>query len=167
MSLLQPHTISDVNVFLDGQGFLGVIKELNLPVLEKDIRMQENAGLTRPVDLGLFKELKIEFTMQQLSAAVPAWLATGRELDSPLIFKAGILEGAETKEFLSSAKGLITKYELPSLGPKVELEAKLEIALNFFSVTFNGEQLMLFDTENAVAVINGVDLLAETRSALL
>lgn len=167
MALQQPHTITDVNVFLDTKGFIGIVKELNLPAIEKEVRSQENAGLTRPIDMGFFKELKLDFTIQQINPALPAWLAVGKFVNTPILFKAAVKHGADSKAFLGAAKGIINKYEYPKFAPKSEVEAKCEIMLTFFSAAFDNQEFMLFDTENMIAIIDGVDYLAKIRSQLL
>ena len=167
MALRQPQTITDVNVYLETQGYLGAVKELTLPIIEKETRAQENAGHTRAIDLGFFKELNLDFTLQQLAPEAAAWLAVGKFIDTPILFKGAIREGKDNKSFLGVAKGIITKYEYPKFSPKAEVDTKIEMKLSFFSAAFDGSEFMLFDTENMIAIIDGVDHLADVRAALL
>ena len=53
-----PQTIQDVNVFIDGQGYLGVSKSLKLPEIQQEMKERKGAieakyatGIIKPMEI--------------------------------------------------------------------------------------------------------------------
>lgn len=163
----KPQVLTDVNIFVDGVGHLGVSKKVTLPKIEKVRQSQTAGGFERTVDTGIFKELECEMTLAEYSASVFASMALGNATGTGVLFtiKGSIFQDGKRLPLVATVQGDIDVDDGDLEGGK-EVERKIKVAVNLYAMEIDGKQGVLFDTTNMIAMIDGVDYLADLRAQI-
>jgi len=163
----KPQVLTDINVFIDGIGHLGTSKKVTLPKIEKVRQSQTSGGFERTVDTGIFKELECEITLAEYSSSVFASMALGNASGLGVLFvlKGSIFQDGTRVPLVATIQGDIDVDDGDLEGGK-ELERKIKVAVNLYGMTIDGTQGVLFDTTNMIAMIDGVDYLADLRTQI-
>lgn len=163
-----PQIVQDVNVFINGMGYLGVTKKLKLPTIEFET-IEVKSALSTTYNSGVLKPTEIEFTVskidknQFLSIGLNSW--TNRV---PFLFKASIHQSGKAKDVpLSLAiTGDIISYEVSDLESAKEMEITIKMSAHFIDLNIDSIPMILKDSENMICIVGGVDYMAQVRSNL-
>ncbi|AQW83312.1 phage major tail tube protein [Campylobacter pinnipediorum] len=163
-----PQIVQEANVYVDGQGYLGVTKKLKLPTIEFET-LETKGALSAEYSMGVLKATEIEFTINKIDKN--EFNALGINVFKnrvPLLFKASIFEsGKEKKAPLSLAiTGDFKSYEITELESGKELEITAKMSAHFIDLKIDNTQLILKDVENMICVVGGVDYMADVRANL-
>ncbi len=163
-----PQTLIDANYFVDGLGHLGVSKSLQLPKLEKIRNTIKAGGFEKDVDTGIFKKLEAESVFAEWSPTIMAAMAAGQVSGAGvnLTIKASINQGNKKIAVFISMQGGVD-LDPGKLEAGKEVEYKVKHFPTYFMMEIDGKQGCLFDTENMIAIIDGVDYLEELRNQIL
>lgn len=159
-----PQIMTDINIFVDGVGHLGTSDEFELPKIAQKKMTQEFGGFERELETGSFEKMEASITLNEYSASVYAAMAlanvTGAGVN--LTIKGSISQGSKKIQALATIQGSIDiddgKWKA---GEKVN--RKLKISVWFYAMEIGGKQACLFDTNNMIAIVDGVDFLANLR----
>lgn len=96
--------IQESNVYIDGQGYLGVVRNLKLPDIEQEM-IETKGALGANYGTGVLKPLEINF---KIAVADPVLFAayfhtTYSEIKAPLLFRESVHRGEKTTELLQSS----------------------------------------------------------------
>ena len=160
-----PQTLTDINIFVDGFGHLGTSKKVTLPKIEMNRETQAAGGFERSIDTGIFKELSAEFVLSEYSPVIFAALAAGAvtNLGVNITVKGSFFQGGERTSVLATLQGSID-IDDGDMEANKAVERKISMKPNLYIMEIDGKQGCLFDTTNMIAIIDGVDLLADLRS---
>jgi P2 family phage contractile tail tube protein len=164
-----PKKLKYLNLFNDGNSYLGVVSSLTLPKLTRKLENYRGGGMSGSVsvDFGLDDDaLALEWTLGGMDELVlQQW---GSTADIPLRF-AGSFQRDDTGDISAVEvvmRGRHKEFDFGEYKQGEDTETKISTQCTYFKLTIDGKELIEVDTVNMVEIVNGVDRLAEHRSAL-
>ncbi|KAA8725502.1 MAG: phage major tail tube protein [Ewingella americana] len=164
-----PKKLKYLNLFNDGNSYLGVVSSLTLPKLTRKLENYRGGGMSGSVsvDFGLDDDaLALEWTIGGMDELVlQQW---GSTADIPLRF-AGSFQRDDTGDISAVEvvmRGRHKEFDFGEYKQGEDTETKISTQCTYFKLTIDGKELIEVDTVNMVEIVNGVDRLAEHRSAL-
>ncbi len=164
-----PKKLKYLNLFNDGNSYLGLVSSLTLPKLTRKLQNYRGGGMSGSVavDFGLDDDaLTLEWSIGGLDELVlQQWGSTS---DIPLRF-AGSLQRDDTGDVSAvevMMRGRHKEFDFGKYKQGEDTETKVTTQCTYFKLTIDGKELIEIDTVNMVEVVNGVDRLAEHRTAL-
>lgn len=160
-----PQIMKDINIFIDGIGHLGTSEDFELPKINQKKITQEFGGFERDILTGTFEKMEASVTLKEYSAAIFAAMAIGKVSSAGvnITIKGSITQGGTSVQALATIQGNIDVDD-GSWKPNEEVKRKLKISVNTYAMEIGGKQACLFDAVNMIAIIDGVDFLADLRS---
>ena len=164
-----PKKLKYLNLFNDGNSYLGLVSSLTLPKLTRKLQNYRGGGMSGSVavDFGLDDDaLTLEWSIGGLDELVlQQWGSTS---DIPLRF-AGSLQRDDTGDVSAvevMMRGRHKEFDFGEYKQGEDTETKVTTQCTYFKLTIDGKELIEIDTVNMVEVVNGVDRLAEHRKAI-
>ncbi|MGP9421445.1 phage major tail tube protein [Pseudomonas reactans] len=164
-----PKKLKYLNLYNDGNSYLGVVSSLTLPKLTRKLENYRGGGMSGSVsvDFGLDDDaLALEWTIGGMDELVlQQW---GSTADIPLRF-AGSFQRDDTGDISAVEvvmRGRHKEFDFGEYKQGEDTETKISTQCTYFKLTIDGKELIEVDTVNMVEIVNGVDRLAEHRSAL-
>ncbi|AVF37122.1 phage major tail tube protein [Rahnella sikkimica] len=164
-----PKKLKYLNLFNDGNSYLGLVSSLTLPKLTRKLENYRGGGMSGSVavDFGLDDDaLTLEWAIGGLDELVlQQWGSTS---DIPLRF-AGSLQRDDTGDVSAvevMMRGRHKEFDFGEYKQGEDTETKVTTQCTYFKLTIDGKELIEIDTVNMVEIVNGVDRLAEHRTAL-
>ena len=168
MAVRTPEKISDVNVFIDGIGHLGVVEEVKLPEIKQKLESVNVGGIERDIQTGIFEKMEAEITLTEYSPIVYAAMAANMKKGIPATFicKANIVQGGVKKGVVATIAGDITVTDNSLKGGETA-KRTIKVSVRKYVWEVDGKQGVMIDVDNLIAVIDGVDVLEELRKNLM
>ncbi len=164
-----PKKLKYLNLFNDGNSYLGVVSSLTLPKLTRKLENYRGGGMNgaASIDFGLDDDaLALEWSMGGLDELVlQQWGSTS---DVPLRF-SGSFQRDDTGEVSAvevQMRGRHKEFDFGEYKQGEDTETKVTTQCTYFKLTIDGRELIEVDTVNMVEIVNGVDRLAEHRKAI-
>ncbi|PKE29351.1 phage major tail tube protein [Rahnella sp. AA] len=164
-----PKKLKYLNLFNDGNSYLGLVSSLTLPKLTRKLENYRGGGMSGSVavDFGLDDDaLTLEWSIGGLDELVlQQWGSTS---DIPLRF-AGSLQRDDTGDVSAvevMMRGRHKEFDFGEYKQGEDTETKVTTQCTYFKLTIDGKELIEIDTVNMVEIVNGVDRLSEHRTAL-
>jgi P2 family phage contractile tail tube protein len=164
-----PSKLKNMNLFLDGTGYLGTVEEVTVPKLTLKMDEWRGGGMLGPVmaDMGLDK-LEAEFTMGGLIAgALRQFGATA--LDAALLRFAGAYQDDSTGAVQAVEVVLLGRYSEIDMGnakPGDNTQHKYKLACTYYKLTVDGLDWLEIDMLGGLFIVFGVDRYADIRDAI-
>lgn len=162
-----PQILKNYNLFVDGQGFAGLMDEVTLPTLALQIEDHRAGGMdaSMPIDMGM-ENLELGFTCAEHSPAIFRQFGLSDQNAVALVFRGALADNETVIPYVITCKGMYTEISGASVsaGDKVPLEST--VRCNYYKLSHNGQDLIEVDILNMVRRINGVDQLAAIRNAI-
>ena len=160
-----PQIVSDINVFVDGVGFAGVVDKENfkLPEIEEITESIKNGGFERSYGIGIFKKLEFEFTLKEIHPIVYTALGTAKKTGKGAMFicKGNAVQDGKKKGFIVTITS--SNFAISHKGADTTLKGEAR----FYTYEIDGAPLVIMDTDNLIANIGGIDYLEEVRKNLM
>ena len=162
-----PQIMKDINIFVDGIGHLGTSEEIKLPNIKFKTEGFNRGGFEKEISLGTFEKLEAEVTLAEYSPIVFAAMAAGTVtgLGVNITVKGSIYQEGKSKQAIATIQGNID-IDDGSWKPNEQVKRKLTMSVNLYAMEIDGKQACLFDVNNMIAMIDGVDFLATLRSQI-
>ncbi|AZV77880.1 phage major tail tube protein [Parasedimentitalea marina] len=163
--MIYPRTIRNFNAFLDGVSYAGRATEGKLPELKMQVANHRGAGMdgVSPVDMGT-EAMNAEVTLSEWSPNAVKLFGTRKRL---VLRPAAMGEddfSADT--YVATLGGRWTSTNFGDLKPGSDVPLKLSLAVDYFRLTMNGDELFEIDILAGKRVIGGVDQVVELRKAM-
>ena len=162
--IVDPRTLIGTAIYLEDGRFYGTVGDIELPdvsfgSVETGTAMKREQVV--PVLEAMKARIKVHGDHKELVAA-----AAKQITDSTKVFIRNDMTTAkhDSVEITLGGNVKVLKNPLPKTGEKAEAEIEINTDLYIFMV--NGEKYYEIDAKNLVCMINGVDLMAETRANL-
>ncbi|BDV42440.1 phage major tail tube protein [Geotalea uraniireducens] len=161
--------ITNANVYMDGASFLGKVEEAKLPDVVATLAEHKALGMIGKVELpngidkmemtmkwnslygDVLKKAANPFTAVQLQCRCSQETYTGQ----------GRTEEVPVTVFLT---GTFKKFPLGGFKQHENVEAETTLAITYFRLVVNGEDIVEVDVLANIYKVGGVDLLAQFRS---
>ncbi len=163
-----PKLLKNINLFADGRNFMGKVTEMTPPKLktvDEDYTGGGMAGVI-PYTMG-YEKLEASFSLAEYSAELLKLCG----LVSHHAFSCNMRGYVEDEQgncgsIEFSMRGKVTETDLGTLKPREKGETKYSLALNYYEMKVDGEQVHYIDVMNNVWLIGGVDQMAAQRTVL-
>jgi len=159
----------DLNLYIDGRGQHGRIKELKLPAIKPKLMSYQAGGMAAEVDvpMGRFEKLEAEATLTNFDKEVLKLLRVlPGEQFAFTARGAKVSDDGSKKGVIVTMRGLLTNVDMDTWKPGEEMPLKLAMSLRYYKLEDDGEVVYEIDPVNYKAVINGTDQLETTRQHL-
>jgi P2 family phage contractile tail tube protein len=166
MSRLIPNAIEDVVVFVDGKGYLGAIDSFQPPTITQKTKEAPGAANSKRAS-GSIEALELTFKLSVLDVAL--WVAYGINTYTnkvPLVLKASVHQNGASVPYMAILSGdfeEISRSEFKS-GEKIEVSVKVQV--HKYAETIDGVPTLLYDADNTILMMGGVDYFAKVRENL-
>ena len=162
-----PKILKNFNLFIDGRGYAGKCEEVNPPKLNIKTEEYQAGGLDAPIsiDMGMEK-LEASFTLSEYDKDVlkQFGLITGNAVQ--LTLRGALQDDTNISSIIIKLRGLYTEMDMGKFSAGEKSTLSCTMACRYYSLEIDGEQLIEIDIDNMTRIINGVDKLAEIRSAM-
>ncbi|WP_295466594.1 phage major tail tube protein [uncultured Pseudomonas sp.] len=166
-----PRTLKNLNLFNDGNSYLGVAKSCTLPKLARKMEAFRGAGMSGPVkaDMGLSEEgIQLDWTLGGLDlTALKQFGAVGADA-VPLRF-AGAYQQDDSGDVTAVeivVRGRHESIEMGEASAGGTTEHKITTTCSYYKLTVDGVTVIEIDLLAFVEKVDGKDRLAQQRAAL-
>jgi P2 family phage contractile tail tube protein len=167
MGRMKPQVTQDINVFINGKGYLGTASSLKLPDIAQET-IEVKGAIGAKYATGAIKAMEMTFTLKVLDANLFLGLGLNTWQNRiPVIFKGNITQDGKQKALYGAVTGDWESITLSNLEPESEIEAEVKIQVHFIELTVDNLPVILVDHDNMICLIGGVDYLAQARANLL
>lgn len=168
MANIQIEKLTNMNVYVDGANFLGRASEVTLPSV-KDV-MADQKGL------GMFGKAKVPSGIDDMECNIK-WVAPNRDVmrafadprRAPLLQFRGSMETHDTTGLIAEVPVIVDvsgrRMERPLGTAKKQetVEPETKLAVTYYKLTIDGEELEEIDVLANIYKVDGVDILATYR----
>lgn len=163
-----PRKLKHFNVFLDGESWLGLCPEVDLPELSRKLEEYRGGGMEGPVAVDMGQE-KLEggFTTGFDGRIFRKYGAA--KVDAVLLRFAGSWQQDDTGTISAVevvVRGRISKIESLSAKAGDDAPVKVKMAYSYYKLSVDSQVLTEIDLVNFIHIVDGEDMLAAHRSAL-
>jgi hypothetical protein len=162
-----PKVLKGFNLFVDGQGYAGLVEDITLPKLSLKREDLYNGGMDAPIDLEMgMDKLECDFTLSEYSEAVIKQFGLSNGAQVPLTLKGGLDGETGVTPVVVTLRGAWKDLDMGNWKAGDKPTLKASVSLRYYKLTIGGTDLVEVDVENMVRVIDGVDQLAPMRDAI-
>lgn len=165
-----PRKLKDMNLFGDGQSYLGQVASVTLPKLGRKLEGWRGAGMDGPVkiDMGAADDLDLECTfggpMREVLRQFGARTATAVALRFAGAYQDDSAGGLDTVEI--TVRGRWEELEMGEAKPGEGGEFKGKFACAYYRLDWNGATEIEIDRLNGVFAVGGIDMLGGAAAAV-
>ena len=163
-----PQLLSNTNLFVDGVSFSGDVPSLTLPKLTVKTEAHRGGGMGGEIemDMGLEK-LEASFTTTGVRRESLKYFGLSDQTGCNAVFRGAFkgLKGQITP-VIATMRGMLKEVDLGDWKPGDKAEIKHAMAVTYYKLEIDGRVMYEIDMVNCVRVIDGVDQMADVRSAI-
>lgn len=160
-----PQVVTGGNLIVVGYGHLGTTKSFTTPKVTRKMIEEGTGGMVREFAAG-WEKMEASGILSEYSPYIYTALASQKLDEVTLVHKANILENGENVLRVDIVKGIIKEIDDGSMEANKEVERKFTMSVSYYSCEVGGTQMMLLDSKNMIAIVNGVDLMEDVRNNL-
>jgi P2 family phage contractile tail tube protein len=169
--MAMPRKLKNLNLFNDGNSYLGVAKTVTLPALGRKMEAYRGGGMNGPVkaDLG-FSDDGIQFEWKTGGLDLISLRQFGAVNASSVALRfSGPYQQDDTGEVSNVevvVRGRHESIEMGDAQPGEDTEHSMTTTCSYYKLTVDGEEIIEIDLLNFVEKVNGVDMLEKHRTAM-
>ncbi|MDY4299379.1 phage major tail tube protein [Pseudomonas salmasensis] len=169
--MAMPRKLKNLNLFNDGNSYLGVAKSVTLPALGRKMEAYRGGGMNGPVkaDLGMSDE-GIQFEWKTGGLDLISLRQFGAVNASSVALRfSGPYQQDDTGEVSIVEVVVRGRHETIEMGdaqPGEDTEHSMTTTCSYYKLTVDGEEIIEIDLLNFVENVNGVDMLEKHRTGM-
>ena len=159
----------NMNLYFDGNDFVGEVQELTPPKITPKFREYMAGGMGAPIDIptGEVEKMESSFALHSASKAVLKQLKVVPGSAVPFEFRGATVSNDGSKgKVVVTQRGLIKEADYGNWKPGGDTSLKIGMTLSYYRLTIDGEVIHEIDPVNFVCTIDGVDQTKDLRDAL-
>lgn len=166
-----PKKLKNMNLFNDGNSYLGVAKSVTLPTLSRKLESFRGAGMDGPVkvDLGHGDDgIQIEWTLGGWDLVALRQFGAVSASGVPLRW-AGAVQRDDTGEVSAVeviARGRHEEIDFGDAESGEDTEHSITTTCSYYKLSVDGNEEIEIDLLNFIFKVNGTDMLEEHRKAI-
>ncbi|MFV0481356.1 MAG: phage major tail tube protein [Campylobacteraceae bacterium] len=161
-----PQAVQDVNVYIDGRGHLGNIKNLKLPDFTQEM-IEAKGGISTKYANGSIAASELTFKMNVIDAELYWSYGLNTFVNRvPLVIKGSIYQDTKSLPLVAIITGDFVSVSPAEIEAGKEVEVDVKLSVHFYELMVDNKQAVLFDTKNTICLIGGVDYFAQMRDNL-
>lgn len=160
--------LRNFNLYVDGRGYAGRVDEVSLPKLVVMTEEHRAGGMDLPVEIDLgMEKLELAFTLSAFDADVLRQFGLAPGASVPATIRGALQdEDGTVKPVVVNARGILREVDPGTWKPGEKATLQGVLALRYYKLTIDGDEIHEIDAENMVRKIGGTDQLVEVRKAL-
>lgn len=164
-----PRTLKNMMLFNEGQNYMGEVSAVTLPVLTRVLEDWRGGGMPGAVKIDLGQEaLEMESTfggpMRDILRQYGVTRVAGVYMRFAGFYQSDESGDGDTIEVIVRGRHEEIDFGEAKMGEISEF--KVKHALAYYKLIWNGRTEMEYDPLNMILIVNGVDLMAQQRTAL-
>lgn len=169
--MAMPRKLKNLNLFNDGNSYLGVAKSVTLPALGRKMEAYRGGGMNGPVkaDLGMSDD-GIQFEWKTGGLDLISLRQFGAVNASSVALRfSGPYQQDDTGEVSNVEVVVRGRHETIEMGdaqPGEDTEHSMTTTCSYYKLTVDGEEIIEIDLLNFVENVNGVDMLEKHRTGM-
>ncbi|NLT88569.1 MAG: phage major tail tube protein [Pseudomonas lactis] len=169
--MAMPRKLKNLNLFNDGNSYLGLVKSLTLPSLGRKMEAYRGGGMNGPVkaDLGMSDD-GIQFEWKTGGLDLISLRQFGAVNASSVALRfSGPYQQDDTGEVSNVEVVVRGRHETIEMGdaqPGEDTEHSMTTTCSYYKLTVDGEEIIEIDLLNFVEKVNGVDMLEKHHTAM-
>ncbi|KRP50482.1 phage major tail tube protein [Pseudomonas poae] len=169
--MAMPRKLKNLNLFNDGNSYLGLVKSLTLPSLGRKMEAYRGGGMNGPVkaDLGMSDD-GIQFEWKTGGLDLISLRQFGAVNASSVALRfSGPYQQDDTGEVSNVEVVVRGRHETIEMGdalPGEDTEHSMTTTCSYYKLTVDGEEIIEIDLLNFVEKVNGVDMLEKHRTGM-
>ena len=169
--MAMPRKLKNLNLFNDGNSYLGLVKSLTLPALGRKMEAYRGGGMNGPVkaDLGMSDDgIQFEWKTGGLDLISLRQFGAVNASSVALRFSGPYQQDdtGETSNVEVVVRGRHETIEMGDAQPGEDTEHSMTTTCSYYKLTVDGEEIIEIDLLNFVEKVNGVDMLEKHRTAM-
>lgn len=162
-----PKILKNFNLFVDGRGYAGRVDEVTLPKLSIKTEEFKGGGMDVPIELDMgMNKLECDLTISEYDPEIVKMFGLRSGAQVPLTLRGG-LDGEEgVSPVVVTLTGAWRELDFGGWKPGEKAPLKVSVAVRYYRLEIDGQELVEIDAENMVRKINGTDQLEAIRGAL-
>lgn len=166
-----PRKLKNLNLFNDGNSYVGVVKSVTLPALGRKMEAFRGGGMNGPVkaDLG-FADDGIQFEWKTGGLDLISLKQFGAVNASGVALRfAGAFQQDDTGEVSAVEiviRGRHENIEMGEAKPGEDTEHTMKTTCSYYKLLVDGEEIIEIDLLNFIEKVGGVDMLEKQRRAI-
>ena len=162
-----PKVLKNFNLFVDGRGYAGRVDEVTLPKLGLKTEEHRAGGMDTPIELELgMNKLECDFTLSEYDPEILKVFGLSSGAQVGMSMRGGLDGEAGVSPVVVTLTGAWRDLDLGNWKAGERAPLKVSVALRYYRLTIDGEDLVEVDAENMVRKIAGVDQLESMRAAI-
>lgn len=164
-----PKKLKNFALFVDGKSYVGEVTEVTLPKLTRKTEDYQAGGMSGPIKSAMGMEgLELQWKAAGFIKSLLAQWGV-RTTAGVLLRFAGALQsddasGIDSLEVV--VRGYHTEIDFGTAKTGDPTEIQITSALSYYRLSLNGKDVIEIDLPNMIEVIDGVDLMADNRTAI-
>lgn len=169
--MAMPRKLKNLNLFNNGNSYLGVVKSVTLPPLGRKMESYRGGGMNGSVkaDLG-FSDDGIQFEWKTGGLDLIALRQFGSVNASGIMLRfSGAFQQDDTGEVSTVevvVRGRHETIEMGDASPGEDTEHSITTTCSYYKLTVDNEDIIEIDLLNFIEKVNGVDMLEKQRNAI-
>ncbi|WP_405647447.1 phage major tail tube protein [Pseudomonas sp. Ld6] len=169
--MAMPRKLKNLNLFNDGNSYLGLVKSLTLPSLGRKMEGYRGGGMNGPVkaDLGMSDDgIQFEWKTGGLDLISLRQFGAVNASSVALRFSGPYQQDdtGETSNVEVVVRGRHETIEMGDAQPGEDTEHSMTTTCSYYKLTVDGEEIIEIDLLNFVEKVNGVDMLEKHRTGM-
>ena len=169
--MAMPRKLKNLNLFNDGNSYLGLVKSLTLPSLGRKMEAYRGGGMNGPVkaDLGMSDDgIQFEWKTGGLDLISLRQFGAVNASSVALRFSGPYQQDdtGETSNVEVVVRGRHETIEMGDAQPGEDTEHSMTTTCSYYKLTVDGEEIIEIDLLNFVEKVNGVDMLEKHRTGI-
>ncbi|MBF0638756.1 hypothetical protein EDF83_1479 [Pseudomonas protegens] len=169
--MAMPRKLKNLNLFNDGNSYLGLVKSVTLPPLGRKMESYRGGGMNGSVkaDLG-FSDDGIQFEWKTGGLDLIALRQFGSVNASGIMLRfSGAFQQDDTGDVSTVevvVRGRHETIEMGDASPGEDTEHSITTTCSYYKLTVDNEDIIEIDLLNFIEKVNGVDMLEKQRNAI-
>jgi len=165
---MMPKKLRDFNMFHEGGSWLGIANEIVLPKLTRKMEDLPTGNGVVKMDMGN-EAMEAEITLEEFNAGILKQYGIANHAGVQLRFAGALIsqtasEETDSLEVIMHGRWQEIDSDTAKKGDNHQTKAKL--AVSYYKLMLNGEDVIEIDHANHIEVVDGVDRLAAQRQAI-
>ena len=167
--MAMPRKLKNLNLFNDGDTYIGQIVEVKLPTLTRTMEEYRGGGMNGPIKIDQGQEaIDLEWKCGGMMRGVLEQYGVARHNAVMLRF-AGAYQRDDTGQVDAIevvVRGRHQEIDQGKAKPGDDTEFAVKTAASYYKISINGATVIEIDLQNMIEIVNGVDRLADQRRAI-
>ncbi|WP_085710850.1 MULTISPECIES: phage major tail tube protein [unclassified Pseudomonas] len=163
-----PQVLRNMALFSDGVSFAGDVPTLTLPKLTQKVEDYQGGGMAAPIEFAVgLEKLESSFTTNGVRRESLKLFGLADQTAANLVFR-GVYSDLKGRKVpvIATLRGGVKEIDPGDWKAATVAEIKHAVKVTYYKLEIDGRVMYEIDPLNMIQVVDGVDQLAEERTAL-